>query len=136
MSAKDDWYTSADWDDAARELFDTRIRRSRQPWSKWQYFRGKANALFFSKDPDKLAAAIAMLHRALVEVPDIKPDWASSTYHRPGQFAEAAGDASPAEQYYRRATTACAIGNRTPYLPGTFHPACGPWIVTADLVIM
>jgi hypothetical protein len=120
MSAKDDWYTSADWDDAAQELFDTKIRRSRQPWSKWGYFRSKANALFFSKDPDKLAAAITLLRRALDEVADIEPDWASSTYHRLGQVTEATGDASLAEQYYRQAIAACTLGDRT--LVGRSYP--------------
>ncbi|MEV3927617.1 hypothetical protein [Actinomadura coerulea] len=111
-SVRNDWYTSADWDDAARDLFDAKIRRSRRPGSKWQYFRSKANALFFSKDPGKLAAAIALLGRALVEVPGIEPDWASGTYHRLGEFAEAAADLGAAEAYYRQAIAACPLSDR------------------------
>ncbi|MEO3828473.1 hypothetical protein [Actinomadura sp. B10D3] len=110
---RNDWYTSADWDDAARELFDAKIRRSRRPWSKWQYFRGKANALFFSKDPDKIAAAIELLGRALVEVAGIEPDWASATHHRLGEFAEAVGDLGAAEAHYRQAIAACPLADRT-----------------------
>jgi hypothetical protein len=73
------WYTTADWDGEARELFETRIARSRRPWSRWQYFTIKAGALHRSGGPAEREAAVRLLRRSLTEVRSPEPDWTSAT---------------------------------------------------------
>lgn len=69
MAARSDWHRCKDWTLAERERFDAKIARSRQPWSKWQYFRGQALLLFWhGRSADAKAEAVRLLERSLVEV--------------------------------------------------------------------
>lgn len=120
MGARDSWYTSPHWDRAARDLFETRLSRSRTPWNTWQYLRTKANCLFLSGDHERRLAAVGLLQRSLSDLPGAEPAWHSTTHARLGQYFEAMGDPAAAEGHYRRAVDLCPLGART--IVGRSHP--------------
>lgn len=67
----DDWYRNPRWDDAARELFETKLERARD-FSRAQYLRIKAWSLNQTNDAETIAAGRALFQRAIKEYPD---DW-------------------------------------------------------------
>ena len=60
----DEWFRSADWDDAARTDFEARLARSR-PYNRVQYRRIKAIALLRSGDPIREEAGAGLLRENL-----------------------------------------------------------------------
>jgi hypothetical protein len=60
----DDWFRSADWDDAARTDFEARLARSRL-YNRVQYRRIKAIALLRSGDPIREEAGAGLLRENL-----------------------------------------------------------------------
>jgi hypothetical protein len=71
MSArpKDDWYRSADWDEASQAEFAERQRRAR-PYNQIQHRRIKALALLGTRDPVRQDAGRALLEENLA-IPDL-----------------------------------------------------------------
>jgi tetratricopeptide (TPR) repeat protein len=95
--ASQDWFRTGAWDAAARDEFETRLRRARSD-NRPQYLRVKALALRASGEA---VAAAQLLHRVLREYRDSFD--AAFCAGRLGDWALSGGDAVAAEQHYRQA---------------------------------
>ena len=62
MSHREEWFRSADWDDAARSEFESRLARARAD-NRVQYRRIKAVSLFGTADPRRAVAARELLEQ-------------------------------------------------------------------------
>jgi hypothetical protein len=97
----DDWYRSANWDEAARAEFDTRLARARAD-NRIQYRRIKALALLESGDPVREAAGAALLQANLAS-PDLFDFERVVAFRRLAEMERAAGRLDEAERRMRQA---------------------------------
>jgi hypothetical protein len=105
----EEWYRRSDWDEAARDDFERRLRRSRSS-NRSQYLRIKGLAL---RDAGELDGARELWTRVLDEFPDALD--ASSALEHLGDLARVRGRPVEAELHYR------ALLARNPSLNGTTH---------------
>lgn len=97
----DDWYRSANWDEAARAEFDDRLARARAD-NRVQYRRIKALALLDSGDPVRAAAARALLEENLA-TPDLFDFERVVALHQLAEIERSAGRLDEAERLLRQA---------------------------------
>jgi tetratricopeptide (TPR) repeat protein len=89
-----DWFRSNAWDAAARELFETKLNRTRS--SRAQYLRIKGLALIDVSDPERVEAGRQLLRRVIEEHADDALQVAGAHYAlgdsfaREGRYDEAA----------------------------------------------
>lgn len=113
MGSRDGWYRCKDWSVDERAVFDARIARSRQPWSKWQYFFCQANLLFYhGRAADSRAQAVRLLERSLVEVAPIDDAWAAESLASLAEFTLALGQRAAAEAHVLEAARRCPATSR------------------------
>lgn len=95
--ARDDWFRSASWDEAARRDFETRLGRAR-PYKRPQYLRIKALSLASAGELD---GAKSLLERVLSDYPDDQLA-VPLTHHQLAEIFERQGRLDEAEREYRR----------------------------------
>lgn len=99
----DDWYRSADWDEAARAEFANRLARARAD-NRVQYRRVKALALLETGDPVREAAARALLEENLA-TPGLFDFERVVALHRLADTERSAGRLDEAERLLRQASS-------------------------------
>lgn len=102
-----EWFRTGDWDESARETFETRLARARAD-NRAQYLRIKALSLHAA---GSVAAATDLLHRVLEEFPDSLD--AAACAELLGDMACEAGAHQEAEHHYRRSLDLSAAQNGT-----------------------
>jgi hypothetical protein len=76
---REDWFRSEVWDDAARDLFETKLARSRSS-NHAQYLRIQGLTLVETADHKRVEAGRGLLRRVLDEYPDEALEVASAYY--------------------------------------------------------
>jgi HEAT repeat protein len=66
----DDWYRNPRWDEAAREIFETKLARARGDYSRAQYLKLKALSLTSADGPETIAAGRMLFGRVVEEYSD------------------------------------------------------------------
>lgn len=96
----DDWYRSDEWTTEAQQEFHSKLKRSRTAFHKAQYCHLKAGALWRSKQPDKVRAAIGLSDMMLANWPD--DSRIHHVYDLRAKCHESLGDIAGAVQDYLR----------------------------------
>ena len=118
MASRDDWSRCKDWTVDERAVFDQRIARCRQAWTKWQRFDCQANLLFFhGRAADSRSEAVRLLERSLVEVAPLEDAWAVSALTSLAEFTLAMGELERAEAHLRAAAERCPASPKFADLP-------------------
>ncbi|WP_199119245.1 hypothetical protein [Pedobacter sp. ASV28] len=65
-----EWFRGDDWDVETQMLFESKLKRSRDPYNKAQYLRIKASYLLDSKDQDKQIEGCKLMGRVISEYPN------------------------------------------------------------------
>lgn len=106
--ARDDWYRNKEWNDEIAAAFETKFRRTRQTWSRYQYLRIQAG-LLRSRHPD---VAFDMYRRS-AELDGVEPAWLCMSYHDMSTVAARRGERERAIELLRRSIAACAPDDRS-----------------------
>lgn len=101
-----DWYRNTSWDPNIAAAFNARIARSRQPWSKWQYFHCQAGMLAVRGYVDE---ALQLYERSLIEVKNIEPDWKRHSLGSIGRLLLKQGKLDEAKAALEAAVEACSL---------------------------
>jgi hypothetical protein len=114
MGSRDDWSRCKDWTVDERAVFDGKIARCRQPWTKWQRFCTQANLLFYhGRAADSRAEAVRLLERSLTEVAPIDDEWAADSLASLAEFTLAAGQRERAQAHIDAAAARCPATPKT-----------------------
>lgn len=108
MGSRDDWSRCKDWTIDERAVFDGRIARCRQPWTKWQRFVCQGYLLFYhGRAADSRTEAVRLLERSLREVSPIEDEWAADSLASLAEFALALGQPDRARAHIDAAAARC-----------------------------
>jgi tetratricopeptide (TPR) repeat protein len=65
-----EWFRGAEWDKETQDLFEKKLKMSRDSYNKAQYIRIKASYLLSSKDPFKESEGCRLMERLINEYPN------------------------------------------------------------------
>jgi hypothetical protein len=112
---RDHWYRSPLWDEFHQSLFNSKIARARAGYSRAQYFRLKAGALFYRGEQ---ASAVELLGRGVIESGAEGSDLAQILIKK-GEY-EFILSLPEAQRSLRQAVEICPLRKRT--FHGTVEP--------------
>ncbi len=107
---QDDWYRNTSWDNETRELFETKLKRSRGAYHKAQYLRIQASYLLDSTNFQDIG--LQLMERLIQDFPT--EDF-STTFGKEqlGDFYFKKGDYEKAKSYYHQVTDRYKLRNRS-----------------------
>jgi tetratricopeptide (TPR) repeat protein len=107
-----EWYLGDDWSQSTQQLFEQKLKKSRDSYNKAQYLRIKGTSLLKSKDVSKKEAGCELLKRVINEYPE-ELSSVKYAYELLGDYYKLKKDYSASEINYRKSISYYTTSGRS-----------------------